>query len=143
MGRLTLSHRARQTLRLRYTPRKLVVHPEFNTLIVAEADHGALPWAERPEPSGAAAMDADGAGAQVCGGVWQRARPGLPVWGARRGSMEALGTRPACEPLGSAAALPGSPGNGRPRPSLWRSNVVCQCGPGVQQMHRTHVSDPP
>ena len=50
---------------LRYTPRKLVIHPEFNTLIVAEADHGTLPWAERGEANGAAAMDADGAGAQV------------------------------------------------------------------------------
>lgn len=58
-----------QMLRLRYTPRRLVVHPEFNTLIVAEADHGTLPWAERGEAggaaNGAAAMDADGAGAQV------------------------------------------------------------------------------
>ena len=73
-----------------------MVHPEFNTLIVAEADHGALPWAERPEPSGAAAMDADGAGAQVRGGAWQRAGPRLPVWGARLGSTpQALGTRPA------------------------------------------------
>lgn len=56
-------------LRLRYTPRRLVIHPEFNTLIVAEADHGTLPWAERGgangEANGAAAMDADGAGAQV------------------------------------------------------------------------------
>ena len=55
-----------QVLRLRYTPRKLVIHPEFNTLIVAEADHGMLPWAERAEPSDAAAMDADGAGAKAC-----------------------------------------------------------------------------
>lgn len=54
-----------QMLRLRYTPRKLAIHPDFNTLIVAEADHGTLPWAERGEANGAAAMDADGAGAQV------------------------------------------------------------------------------
>ncbi|KAK9916752.1 hypothetical protein WJX75_006568 [Coccomyxa subellipsoidea] len=36
-----------QVTRLRYTPRKFVVHPESNMLIVAEADHAAVPLAER------------------------------------------------------------------------------------------------
>ena len=36
-----------QVTRLRYTPRKFVVHPETNMLIVAEADHAAVPLAER------------------------------------------------------------------------------------------------
>lgn len=37
----------KQVTRLRYTPRKFVVHPESNMLIVAEADHAAVPLAER------------------------------------------------------------------------------------------------
>ncbi len=37
----------RQVTRLRYTPRKFVVHPESNMLIVAEADHAAVPLADR------------------------------------------------------------------------------------------------
>ena len=36
-----------QVTRLRYTPRKFVVHPDHSTLIVAEADHAAVPAAER------------------------------------------------------------------------------------------------
>ena len=54
-----------QVTRLRYTPRKFVVHPETNMLIVAEADHAAVPLAERSNASG---MDAEGNGAlpQVC-----------------------------------------------------------------------------
>lgn len=38
--------------RLRYTPRKLLVHPGYKTLIVAEADHAAIPLAEREDLSG-------------------------------------------------------------------------------------------
>ena len=71
-----------QMLRLRYTPRRLVIHPEFNTLIVAEADHGTLPWAARGDAhgaaNGAAAMDADGAGAQVTHSSWTRVRDSIP-----------------------------------------------------------------
>ena len=35
--------------RLRYTPRRLAIHPDHNTLIVAESDHAAIPLEERPE----------------------------------------------------------------------------------------------
>eukprot|EP00798_Chlamydomonas_sp_ICE-L_P023642 gene23642-9170_t len=38
-----------QVTRLRYTPRKLLIHPEFNTLVIAESDHGAIPLAERED----------------------------------------------------------------------------------------------
>ena len=50
-----------QVTRLRYTPRKFVVHPETNMLIVAEADHAAVPLTERS--AAADGMDADGNGA--------------------------------------------------------------------------------
>lgn len=46
-----------QVTRLRYTPRKFVVHPESNMLIVAEADHAAVPLAERAAMEDA--MEAD------------------------------------------------------------------------------------
>ena len=36
-----------QSLRLSYTPRKFLVHPERKTLIIAEADHGSIPSVER------------------------------------------------------------------------------------------------
>ena len=43
-----LSERFTQrTLRLAYTPRRLLVHEHFKTLIVAEADQGALPYDQR------------------------------------------------------------------------------------------------
>lgn len=35
--------------RLRYTPRRLAIHPEHNTLFVAEADHGAIPLGARED----------------------------------------------------------------------------------------------
>ncbi|MEW5303982.1 MAG: hypothetical protein WDW36_006625 [Sanguina aurantia] len=38
--------------RLRYTPRKLLVHPGYKSLIVAEADHAAVPLAEREDLAG-------------------------------------------------------------------------------------------
>jgi hypothetical protein len=38
-----------QVTRLRYTPRKLLIHPEHNTLIIGEADHAAIPLAERED----------------------------------------------------------------------------------------------
>ena len=38
---------ALQSLRLSYTPRKFLVHPERKTLVIAEADHAAVPAAER------------------------------------------------------------------------------------------------
>ncbi|CAL5225226.1 g8014 [Coccomyxa viridis] len=47
-----------QVTRLRYTPRKFVVHPDHNTLIVAEADHAAVPAAERRATEDG--MDTDG-----------------------------------------------------------------------------------
>ena len=34
---------------MRYTPRRLAIHPVHNTLFVAEADHAALPLAERED----------------------------------------------------------------------------------------------
>lgn len=41
-----------QALRLRYTPRRFVIHPDHKTLLVAEADHAAIPASERePLPS--------------------------------------------------------------------------------------------
>ena len=36
-----------QSLRLSYTPRKFLVHPERKTLVIAEADHASVPAAER------------------------------------------------------------------------------------------------
>ena len=36
-----------QSIRLGYTPRKFLVHPERKTLIIAEADHGSVPVLER------------------------------------------------------------------------------------------------
>ena len=36
-----------QQLRLRYTPRKLVIHPDYNVLLLAEADSQAVPLIER------------------------------------------------------------------------------------------------
>uniref|UniRef100_A0A7S3VLT8 DNA damage-binding protein 1 n=1 Tax=Dunaliella tertiolecta TaxID=3047 RepID=A0A7S3VLT8_DUNTE len=38
-----------QVTRLRYTPRRLAIHPTYNTLFVAEADHAAIPLAERED----------------------------------------------------------------------------------------------
>eukprot|EP00877_Chromochloris_zofingiensis_P000800 jgi/Chrzof1/10720/Cz05g09290.t1 len=35
--------------RLRYTPRRLVIHPEHKNLIIAESEHGAVPLAERED----------------------------------------------------------------------------------------------
>lgn len=35
--------------RLRYTPRRLLVHPDYKTLIVAESDYQAVPIADNPE----------------------------------------------------------------------------------------------
>jgi hypothetical protein len=46
-----------QVVRLRYTPRKFVVHPESNMLVVAEADHASMPLAERKAAE--SGMDAD------------------------------------------------------------------------------------
>lgn len=31
----------------RYTPRRLLVHPDYSTLMIAEADQGAIPLALR------------------------------------------------------------------------------------------------
>ena len=36
-----------QALQLRYTPRRFVIHPDYKTLLVAEADHATIPAAER------------------------------------------------------------------------------------------------
>ncbi|KAG2431599.1 hypothetical protein HYH02_013292 [Chlamydomonas schloesseri] len=38
-----------QACRLRYTPRKLLIHPESRLLLIAEADHAAVPLAERED----------------------------------------------------------------------------------------------
>ena len=38
-----------QVTRLRYTPRKMEVHPLHNTLFIAEADHAAIPLAQRAD----------------------------------------------------------------------------------------------
>lgn len=35
--------------RLRYTPRKLLIHPDSKHLIIGEADHAAIPMAERED----------------------------------------------------------------------------------------------
>ena len=35
--------------RLRYTPRRLLIHPDYRTLIVAESDYQAVPIADNPE----------------------------------------------------------------------------------------------
>lgn len=41
-----------QTAVLRYTPRKFVIHPDHRVIIVAEADHGAVPLAQREDLPG-------------------------------------------------------------------------------------------
>ena len=41
-----------QTAVLRYTPRKFVIHPDLRVIIVAEADHGAVPLAQREDLPG-------------------------------------------------------------------------------------------
>jgi hypothetical protein len=38
-----------QTVRLRYTPRKMVIHPDFKSVCVVEADHAGVPMAARDE----------------------------------------------------------------------------------------------
>jgi hypothetical protein len=67
--------------RLRYTPRRLAVHPEHKTLIVAESDYQAVPLADNPELQARLLVSVvgGGVGAQVCvcvlgggGGVWGR-----------------------------------------------------------------------
>lgn len=35
--------------RLRYTPRRLLIHPDYKALIVAESDYQAVPLADNPE----------------------------------------------------------------------------------------------
>lgn len=37
------------TTRLRYTPRRLLVHPTWDCLLVAESDHGAVPLEQRED----------------------------------------------------------------------------------------------
>lgn len=41
-----------KVMRLRYTPRKMAIHPEFETLLVAEADVQAIPLVERQDLQG-------------------------------------------------------------------------------------------
>ncbi|KAL4425697.1 hypothetical protein ABPG75_009713 [Micractinium tetrahymenae] len=52
-----------QALRLRYTPRKFVIHPDHKVLVIAEADHAAVPLAQREDlqqqQQPPAAMDTD------------------------------------------------------------------------------------
>lgn len=43
-----------QQLRLRYTPRRLAIHPELKVLLLAEADAQAVPWAQRVAAAAAA-----------------------------------------------------------------------------------------
>ena len=40
-----------QITRLRYTPRKFALHPEHKALVVVEADHSAVPLAQRKADS--------------------------------------------------------------------------------------------
>eukprot|EP00898_Chlorokybus_atmophyticus_P002633 jgi/Chlat1/3370/Chrsp23S08824 len=61
--------------KLRYTPRKFIVHPEHRTLIIIEGDHGSLTAAERQagiqsanEASGINAASANGNGAMAVDG---------------------------------------------------------------------------
>ena len=44
-----------QVTRLRYTPRAFTIHPIHKTLVIAEADHAAIPSAQRKD--GADGMD--------------------------------------------------------------------------------------
>lgn len=48
-----------QMTRLRYTPRRMVIHNEFKTIIIGECDHAALPLVERTDLEGR--MQVDGA----------------------------------------------------------------------------------
>ena len=62
-----------QACRLRYTPRKLLIQPEARLLIIAEADHAAVPLAEREDLQVARARGRGVAGV------------GVQEWGCRSG----------------------------------------------------------
>jgi len=69
-----------QVTRLRYTPRRLAIHPLYNTLFVAEADHAAIPLAEREDVKerlqAEGAMDSDAVQVRLgWAGVWRRLIP--------------------------------------------------------------------
>ena len=49
-------------MRLRYTPRKFALHPDHKLLVIVEADHAAVPLAQRQSGANGAAA----ATAQVC-----------------------------------------------------------------------------
>lgn len=51
-----------QITRLRYTPRKFALHPEQKALVIVEADHAAVPLAQRQAES----TEMGSALAQVC-----------------------------------------------------------------------------
>lgn len=52
-------------VRLRYTPRAFALDAVNRSIYVAEADHAAVPLAERPDAGGAAPMEDGPAGPQV------------------------------------------------------------------------------
>lgn len=52
-------------VRLRYTPRAFALDAVNRSIYVAEADHAAVPLAERPDAGGAAPMEDGQAGLQV------------------------------------------------------------------------------
>ncbi|KAG2485365.1 hypothetical protein HYH03_015856 [Edaphochlamys debaryana] len=56
-----------QACRLRYTPRRLLIHPDYKVLLIAEADHAAVPLAEREDLQARLAAIAEQEGAPVQG----------------------------------------------------------------------------
>lgn len=80
-----------QSLRLRYTPRKFVIHPDLKVLAIAEADHAAIPLAQREDLQ----QRRDGMEAEQQGGATAAAAAGPEMdeeaaaredqWGAPKG----------------------------------------------------------
>jgi splicing factor 3B subunit 3 len=69
-------------MRLRYTPRRLAIHPGTNTLIIAESDHAAIPLVERTdleERLGVSGRGCLGGGGcmQLLWDGWRRRRTGV------------------------------------------------------------------
>jgi hypothetical protein len=67
----------RQACRLRYTPRRLLIHPDSRLLLVAEADHAAIPLAEREDLQ----VGPGGGGGRAVSAEMQRGRGKHRWWG--------------------------------------------------------------
>lgn len=90
-----------QTLRLRYTPRRLAIHPDHSVLVVVEADAQTVPWRQRQQAAAAAAeQGGEGAEAAAAEGAAE-----VPLDVAGPEGDEALAARE--EALGPPRGAPG------------------------------------